>query len=133
MQALFVAVLAVAFVALAGCAKVTGSGSESSVTLPDGFPADVPVYDGRIVESQESETGGGSGYVVDVAAPDAVGDVVSWYETELAGEGWVTATASTPNGTGNVITGDKEGQSVTVTVLEGDGGTDVSIEYAPAD
>lgn len=128
-----VAVLMLSLVALSGCEKDVTPDAEVSATLPEGFPADVPVYDGTIVDSDESEGESGMGYTVDVAATGAVGDVVAWYESELAGEGWMTATASMPNGTGNVITGDKEGQSVIVTVLEGDDGTDLSVVYAPAD
>ncbi len=127
------AVLVLSLVVSGGCASTTGSGSEASDTLPEGFPADVPVYDGTIVDSEKTDADGGTGYTVDLTAPDAVDDVVSWYEDELAGGGWITATASMPNSAGNVITGDKDGQSVIVTVLEGDGGTTLSVEYSPAD
>lgn len=126
-----VMMLVSAFVVLPGCAKGTGTGSTQA--LPEGFPADVPVYDGKIVDSQTTDAESGTAYTVDLTAPDAVEDIVSWYEDELAGEGWTTATASMPNGTGNVITGDKEGQSVVVTVLGGDGSTNLSVEYSPAD
>lgn len=63
-----------------GSEVTASSGGE----LPDGFPADVPVYEGNIIASVKAP----EGYSVTIEAASDVATVFDWYKTELDSQGW---------------------------------------------
>lgn len=113
-----VALLALALVALSGCAcdmiakkatedatgvKVDEKGNKVTVTgedgnevtassdqgkLPDGLPDDVPAYEGTIKSSATMEGSEGANYSFSVETKDDATTVVDWYKDKLAEKGW---------------------------------------------
>jgi hypothetical protein len=94
----------------------TGTGS-----LPEGFPADVPLIDGEVLMGSSSTTGGTDSYTVQVKASggdpgttfdDAVGELTRAGFTEgdssvrtESGDGSLFATAELSDGTWDVVVG----------------------------
>jgi hypothetical protein len=74
-----------------GQSVTVGEGAE----LPDGFPTDVPLYEGKIVTSVKTDTG----FMVSLETPDEATTIYDWYQTEIEAEGWTKKTEmSTPEG-----------------------------------
>lgn len=61
---------------------------DEGAELPDGYPDDVPVYDGTIDSSWQTSDDKGVTYAVAIKTTDPVSDVVAWYEEQLADKGW---------------------------------------------
>lgn len=65
-----------------------GEGGEATVgegaTLPDGFPEEVPVYDGDITTSLKTT----DAYTVGIDTSDSPSEVFDWYKDALSTEGW---------------------------------------------
>lgn len=57
----------------------------AGVSLPDGFPKDVPIYKGAVVVTSVDTK---EGKQVSLRTPDALGKVVDFYKAELAKNGW---------------------------------------------
>lgn len=101
---LFVAVMAAALVA-AGCGGDAGDEPADGASgprqldvgavnlaregLPVGFPADFPIYDGRISSAGKDVTEKHVYYRVKVITPDKVATIMKWYEKELPKAGYV--------------------------------------------
>jgi len=63
-----------------------GTGSAAEMTLPSGFPADVPIADYMTVKGITDVKGN---FMVDLHARDrSLAEVVEWFKTELGAEGW---------------------------------------------
>ncbi len=58
--------------------------ASSAGDLPEGFPTDVPVYEGDIIASVKAA----EGYSVTIEAASDVSTVFDWYKTELDAQGW---------------------------------------------
>jgi len=158
---MLVALVAIAAVlAMAGCGAIAKKGVESvtgvkvdesgngvTVTgpdgtkittgedgqLPDGLPSDVPIYQpSSVTAGMVADTDGGKVFNVGLRTTDAALDVYSWYETELAAQGWsVNTTMKTDDG--GLINGEKGTQALTVAISKGsaDEGTQVSLALNP--
>jgi hypothetical protein len=82
-----------------------------SAELPDGFPTDVPLYEGKIVSSVKT----GNGFLVSLETPDEAKAIYDWYQTEVEAEGWTKTTEmSTPEG--GLIAAEKAGSTLAVNV-----------------
>ena len=68
-----------------GSMEVTGG---DSAEVPDGFPSDMPLYDGTVVMGQAIEVDGETSYNVAIEVEDDVADIADWYSSELDAEGW---------------------------------------------
>lgn len=79
--------------------------------LPEGFPEDVPVYEGEIVNTIKAD----KGYSVIVATTDDVQTITDWYKAELEKEGWEIKTEMTVEG-GGVFTAEKGTSQLQVTI-----------------
>ncbi len=77
------------------------SSGGDSATIPDGFPSDMPLYDGDLVMSQKFDTEDGVAYNIGIKTSDGANDVAEWYSDEFASEGWTVTTRST-NDTGDM-------------------------------
>jgi len=76
-----------------GSVEVSGTDSKVSVAkdqeLPEGFPADFPVYDGTIdVATEINAEGLSQMFQVRITTPDSVKTVRDWYRTEAEKAGW---------------------------------------------
>ena len=109
--------------------KVTITGDEgetleidgSGTTLPDGFPSDVPVYDGEIMSSTSFSAGEGQSFSVAILTDDAFADVVDWYKAEFSAEAWevVGETSAQVDGGSTAILAYQKGErEVGITVVE---------------
>ncbi|MDO8964654.1 MAG: hypothetical protein Q7W30_09220 [Coriobacteriia bacterium] len=82
--------------------------------LPEGFPADIPVYEGTISASMKSP----KGFLVTIDAADPLATVADWYRTKLADEGWKIINDGTI-GEGTIFTCEKATMGLTVAVGPG--------------
>jgi phosphate starvation-inducible protein PhoH len=72
------------------------SASSAEGKVPDGLPADVPVYSGKIKNSAKMETGEGVNYSFAVETDDDIATVVGWYKTKLGEKQWkISSTVTT--------------------------------------
>jgi len=62
--------------------------ASSDGELPEGFPTDVPVYEGAIVSSIKTD----NGFSVVIEAQGDVVEIFDWYKDELTSEGWKIVT-----------------------------------------
>ena len=99
------------------------SANESGVSLPDGFPSDVPIYPGATI-TLTSETPQGMNVVL--RTKDPAEKVRQFYQEKLKAEGWeIVATMNMPTGamlqakkgerSQTVITG-SDGQQTTISL-----------------
>ncbi len=96
--------------------------------IPEGFPDDVPVYDGDIQTTSKVSTGEGTAFYVELTTGDGASDVHDWYKSELESEGWAIQmdTTSTQNGAfSGLLMAEKDGAQVSMTFEESDGVTGV--------
>jgi hypothetical protein len=117
--------------------SITGSdGSTLSSTegkLPEGFPADVPVYEpGTITTGIATEGESGKSFMVGIDTEDAAGVVYDWYKSELESGGWTVKTTMKTDD-GGLLSGEKGTTAVTLAVTAGSGGgkTGIAITVAP--
>jgi hypothetical protein len=61
---------------------------EEGTELPEGYPSDVPVYDGTITTAWETSDEKGTTYSIAITTEDSTADVVDWYKAELEDGGW---------------------------------------------
>jgi hypothetical protein len=121
-----------------GGSSVTIEGEDgSSITidtsegeLAEDWPTDVPVYDGTIISSGSTISGGGALYNVIIETKDSGADVKAFYEKELKDEGWTISFSgeSTVDGEKayNVLA-EKGDWSVVVAANESDGKTEIAV------
>lgn len=100
-----------------------GGGEEgSTVSLPDNFPADVPLYPDARIEMAHSE---GSSLNLIHKTSDSVDDVSQFFKTKLAEAGWADSeTMDTPRGA--VISVSQGNRRVTITIVGEDDKTMIS-------
>lgn len=96
-------------------------------TLPEGFPADFPIPEAAKVESSSRvAVSAGTDFYVNLISDDALADVLDWYKTELAAQGWemetevqVPGDASMPT----MLVAKKGTMTGTITITAGDPAT----------
>jgi hypothetical protein len=103
--------------------NVSVTAAKDGVALPEGFPKDVPIYKGAVV--QVSSTQGKTMMVhLSVAAPAA--DALKYYQDQLKEQGWEIA--STMNmGEGSMLTAKKGDRQCSALVMKQDKGTMVQL------
>lgn len=67
--------------------QVTITGGEGG-SVPEDFPTDFPIYDGKVTGSSSLATGDGSMYTVSVETEDGLDAVKAFFDEELEAEGW---------------------------------------------
>jgi hypothetical protein len=65
--------------------------SEKGGSVPDGFPADFPLYKGTISQKTKMDTTDAIAYSVMIETGDPVADVIAWYKKEFPKAGWPTS------------------------------------------
>lgn len=91
--------------------------------LPDGFPSEVPVYDGATITSSVSTE---QGFLVGFTTTDAPREVLDWYKSELAAGGWEVK-SNMESDSGGLLTATMTGWSLGVNVGGGDSGGETTI------
>jgi len=102
--------------------EVTAS---SDGELPEGFPSDVPVYEGKIVTSVKAD----KGWSVALEASDDVNTIFDWYKSELEKDGWKIVSEMKVTD-GAAVVAEKGDQNLQVTIGASgsdDGKTSVSL------
>lgn len=97
--------------------------------LAEGFPFQIPVYDGAVLGTQEVVPGSVWGY--DLGAPEPAEIVTEWYRRAYAGANWVfereeTVEGDDWSGVALYLSKGTGAQSVITVRTEGDGRTTVS-------
>jgi hypothetical protein len=104
---------------------------KSGAKLPEGFPESVPVYEGTIESGSSVVSGAGRTFAVVVLTEDGLDDVKDYYLKQLPVKGWkvgMTLDTGTGEGRGVMISAERDGLTVTVTLEERSGeGTQVSL------
>lgn len=103
-------------------AEMTFGGSE----LPDGFPEDFPLYDGKIANSVKSSIKDGTGYSITLTTEDDVDEIYSWYKEELSAKDYKINSSVTLPGMKSLLfrSGDRQG---TVMVQKGNENVNIVI------
>jgi hypothetical protein len=103
--------------------NVSVTAAKGGVALPDGFPKDVPIYKGAVV--QIASTQGKTMMVhLNVAAP--VADALKFYQDQFKDQGWEIA--STMNmGDGSMLTAKKDHRQCAAVVIKQDKGTMIQL------
>jgi len=115
---------------------IEGEGGEKASIgtgeLPQGFPADVPVYEGAAVTGSFAQgSGAEQTYSVTLETSDDPATVNAWYLTELEAKGWTIDTQAN-NAENYVVTATNATQQVSVGVVQGgDTGTTISLTVTP--
>ena len=86
--------------------------------LPDGWPEDVPVYEGNITSGMVSE----GNRTVSVESEDSALDVYEWSLEQIKAEGW-TVTTEFKAENGGTLAAEKGGNIVQYTVSDEDPGS----------
>lgn len=108
--------------------EITVSSGEN-LSIPDTWPADLPIMDGATITYTGSMSGqtGGSGTVLTLSTPKSVKEVADYYTSALKDNGWSSDVAM-QMGEGTMLAGSKDDRSVSVVIDTGDDGqTNVSI------
>jgi len=88
------------------------------VSLPDNFPSDVHVYDGKLIAAMFNEVN--NGFTLTIEIKDSLENVKSVYENKLKASGWTVGEAMNL-GASLFLTAEKDKRAVTVVVNQVDG------------
>ena len=103
--------------------NVTVSANQGGVALPDGFPKDVPIYKGAVVQVASTQ---GKTVMVHLSVSAPVADALKYYQDQLKEQGWEIN--STMNmGEGSMITAKKGDRQCSALILKQDKGTMVQL------
>lgn len=87
--------------------------SGQNVSLPEGFPADVPSYPGWKIETAASATG--QGYLVSARSGDKMDKIARFYSDALKSKGW-TSSATSQMADMHFMAFEKDGRAASVTL-----------------
>jgi hypothetical protein len=96
--------------------EITTNNNEGK--LADGFPANIPVYKGTIVDSGSLTVNGASTWTASIETADRVDDIKAFYKDGLAAEGWTVTSEIDQNDTsgGRLVAYQAENGNSTLTV-----------------
>jgi hypothetical protein len=113
---------------------ITGkNGEQASIgsgKVPDGFPTDVPVYQGPVTMGYKQDQGGKVAYYVTLETPDPAKTVVDWYEKQLTDQGWTKKDrndATAGSGETSIFSAEKDTRVANVAAVTANGKTNVTI------
>jgi hypothetical protein len=94
------------------------------VKIPDGFPSDVPIYEGLTVQaaSTMSDT-----YMLQAQSNEPLDKIVQYYVDAMPAQGWVKEAESNQGGVMYISSYKKDGRTAGVTVVTGDESRTVQI------
>lgn len=103
--------------------NVKVSANKAGVPLPDGFPKDVPIYTGAVVQVASTQ---GQMMMVHLNVSASVTEVLKYYQDQLKEQGWEIE--STMNmGEGSMIAAKKADRKCSAMVLKQDQGSMVQL------
>ena len=89
----------------------TATVSDNPGKVPDGLPANVPVYSGTVSGSAAITTPQGQSYQFVVETNDDVATILEWYKKQLADKGWTVEAAATMGDSKQGLVSAKNGTS----------------------
>lgn len=120
-----------------GTVSIQGTNGASATLgqtqVPDGFPADVPVYAGTVKMGNRVQSTSGTVYQVSIDTPDGAKTVADWYAGKLKDGGWTidarndasvngkdvsTISAKNGNETALIIVGSQSDGAMTVVNIQ---------------
>ena len=110
---------------LKGTVKV--SAGDTGVTLPDGFPKDVPIYKGAAVVLSMTQD---KTLVVHFRAPASVADGMKFYQAGLKDQGWSIETTMNMGET-SMLSAKKADRQCSVVLTKEDAGVRIQVSVAP--
>lgn len=93
--------------------------------LPEGYPDDAPVYDGKLEAAWEATQDDSTSYSLSMTTKDGVEEVVDWYKDALQDEGW-TITQTYADSSNGMLNAEKGGWTFYAAVGAGGDSTDIS-------
>jgi hypothetical protein len=113
-------------------AAPTGAGpaGEVAVTLPAGFPADVPVYPGARPTGSLAATR--KGMVVTFQSTDAPDKIFAFYRAQLVERGWNISGEASFLGQG-ALSGTKDNRTASAVIVGATGSTQIIVTTATMD
>jgi hypothetical protein len=103
--------------------NVTVSANKAGVALPDGFPKDLPIYRGAVVQVASTQ---GQTMMVHLNVSDSVAEVLKYYQDQLKEQGWEIE-SSMNMGEGSMIAAKKADRKCTAMVMKQDKGSMVQL------
>ncbi len=95
--------------------------------LPDGFPTDVPVFEGPVISSVKS----GNSFMVVIETDKSVDEVNDWYKDQLKDSTWKII-FETKSEDGAAIGGERDDANLQVTITsDGEAKTNISLMFSP--
>ncbi|MEI6886602.1 MAG: hypothetical protein WCK31_00010 [bacterium] len=89
-----------------------------TVSLPDGFPTDIPLIPGyKLTTASKTTVTTGTQYMATLTVAKSSADVIAYYEEQLKAQGWTVNTSNLFFI--NSIVATKSGKQLTVTVIGG--------------
>lgn len=98
--------------------------------LPNGFPSDIPLYDGKITASGKVTVDGKTGWTVTISTSDSLDTVGSWNTSQYSSNGWTT-NLDTASGSGGLLTATNGTYRVSAFSNNEDGTTTVLYTVTP--
>lgn len=104
-----------------------------NVSLPPGFPTDVPQYPNGKLTSALNTGSGSTGSQLTFTTADSASTVAAWYNTTLTAAGWTSDSNYNASGM-SIASYQKAGATISVTVSDGSDGSETSgvVSYSPA-
>lgn len=100
------------------------------VSLPSGFPSDVPITDGTITSATTITQD--EAYSVTIESTKSVSEVKTEYESKLPQNGWII-NASTTFGDNLVLNATKDNRTLGVSIIDNEGKTLVTLTVAKSE
>ena len=110
-----------------GTARVT-AGATGTVSLPAGFPKDIPSPRDSTVGVTVAQ---GKTLMVTFRAKGTVPECLAYYQEQLKAQGWTLKPATEMGGTSFVLQGKKDKRECTVMITPGEGETVVQVHAPP--
>lgn len=88
--------------------------AEETVTLPEGFPKDIPVYANATIT--EAEKTGETDGDLSISTTDSMQTVAAWYDAQLTGAGWKKTAGNEGKSISAVY--EKDGMNLSLSVLQ---------------
>jgi hypothetical protein len=103
--------------------NVTVTAGKEGVALPEGFPNDVPIYKGGVVQVASTQ---GKNMLVQLIVAAPVADAIKFYQDQLKEQGWeINSTVNV--GEGSMLAAKKGERECSAVIMKEDKGSRISL------